>query len=186
MGIIPDFFPKKESPEEVLKEKILKEKLLRQQKKSSPKKSAKRVSRTKAPTKVKKTEVKTPVIPKAPLNFETATFYSQPVRKIYSRNRWFFFLEDIIALTGTIGLNEYISKLKKSKDYEKNASLVVDLPVNDSGKTKFVECIDIEGFNWLLPLLREDKRTFPGPFPNWIAEISKLPSPSLISESKVN
>lgn len=184
MGILPDFFPRKENPEEMLKEKILKAKLLRQQKKTSPKKTDKPVvSKIKLQVKEKKTASRISIPQKTPssstpLTFETVTFYSQNIRKLYFKNHWYFFLEDVVAVSGVLGLEEVLVKLKQTKEYKENSSkFILSLPVTVNGQTQTVECVDDVGFMWILPLVRSNERIFPGPFPDWLKEMSKFSPP---------
>lgn len=159
MGI-RDFFQKKENPEEKLKEKILQAKNSRQQKKSKIRVISK-----------KPVKILTP--PNAPLISESSTFYSQEIHRVHHKDQWWFFLNDIIALTGGLDLEDYITKLKKSKDYEEVVgNFILDLPVKIDNQIKIIECINKKGTELLLPILRKNDRYFPGPFPAWISQIS--------------
>ena len=127
MGIT-DFFQKKDaqkpdvaSVESVLKEKVLRERLLRQQDKTAASKTAKIVAKPKAVGKAKKpTSVqKKPIEEIKPLIQALSTFYGKTIRKVYFQGRWYFFLEDVVAVAGTLGLEEVLISLRESEKYKK-------------------------------------------------------------------
>ena len=185
MGVLPDFFSRKESDTiKKLKEQINAAKKTtkikaKPKKVSKPKKTGQNTKKQKETVIPTNTSSSSSVI-KSPLPVESLTFFSQQVRRVYYKNRWVFFLEDIVALTGTIDLNPYLDKLRKCKEYLDNSGKYVsDPPVLIEGKTNFVECITYEGVMWLLPILRTDERTFQGPFTSWIKEASLSPVPLL-------
>ncbi len=107
-----------------------------------------------------------------PIAYDVLTFYKQPVRKLYIKKKLYFVLEDIISLTGTLDLLPYISRFKKSNEYQKNVSqYIVSVPILVNEKDEVVDCIASNGCSWLIEVLRYNQRFFPGPFPSWIARI---------------
>lgn len=107
--------------------------------------------------------------------FETVEFYSKPIRKLYHNKHWQYFLEDIIALTGTIDLHPFIDRLKRNPEFQKHESKYIQsVTVLINGKEESVECITAKGCLWLIPILRPFERFFPGPFPTWIETISAV------------
>lgn len=170
MGNLPDFFSKKESESDVVKK--LKTQI------STVKKASKPLVKppAKKPSVKKATALKMPQAPKTRLVSETATFYSQPIRKVYYKNRWYFFLKDVIAISGVLNLEEDLDRVKRNKEYKEDSSkYIVSVPVVINDQTETVECIDNDGFMWILPLVRNENRVFPGPFPNWIKALSEAP-----------
>lgn len=107
-----------------------------------------------------------------PIAYDILTFYSQPIRKLYIKNKLYFVLEDFISLTGTVDLIPYIARFKKSREYQKNVpQYIVSVPILVNENEEIVDCIVSDGCPWLIEVLRYNQRFFPGPFPTWIANI---------------
>lgn len=103
---------------------------------------------------------------------EVVSFYNQDIRKFYSGNKWYFAVEDMLPLTGMNAstTKDYLDKIKNSSEHKKVVAGIIT--VVDS-----IDCIDIDGLTTLLPILRETKNIFPGPFPDWLKNISTFPHP---------
>jgi len=171
MGILPNIFAKKE--EEAIKK--LKQQI----------NSAKKTKKTASPAKKviekkpKKPEVKKTQTVKTPMAQDISVFYGNAIRRLYFDDHWYFFLEDVIAVSGKLGVEKVIKKLKSSSEYQENGDqYIISLKAIIDNQPKDVDCIDDQGFLWLLPLIRSDERVFPGPFPDWIKQTSKLPIPT--------
>src|SRR3989344_9595263 len=180
--MLPKIFPPKKSPdpipqfnEDELKKKIQNEKLLRQQKNQQPEPQVNPESekRTTIPAIAKPNSQASEISHSNTSNpkvypFQSMTFYGKTLRKIYYQHQWYFFLEDIISLTGNIDLKIYLTKLKTNQEYQKNASrFIIELSTTIDNKSVSIECIDAKNWDWLLPILRKDNKFFPGPFPIW-------------------
>ncbi|KKQ25051.1 MAG: hypothetical protein US40_C0004G0089 [Candidatus Roizmanbacteria bacterium GW2011_GWC2_37_13] len=169
MGILPNIFSKKED------ETIKKLKYQINSVKKTPKKKTAKTSDKKTiaplPKKISK--------PKTLLAQGESVFYGYNIRRLYVDDHWYFFLEDVLAVGGRLGLEEILAKLKDSKEYKDSfQKYVLSLKTVVDNEVKIVDCIDAEGFLWILPQVRSDKRVFPGPFPDWLKETEQLPLPT--------
>lgn len=120
-----------------------------------------------------------------PLAQETSVFYSHNIRRLYYQDHWYFFLEDILMVAGIVNWQKQLEELEEMAEFQKNKdkhlfkfkALVekTNEVEEEIEEVKEVWCVDYQGFMWLLPMIRSEKHIFPGPFPEWLAEISKLP-----------
>lgn len=175
MGIIPDFFSKKEeSTLEKLKNQIksAKKTTTKTVRKKVVKKTVKSLPKTKTSSPI----AKKALIQETILTPNVLTFYGRNLRRVYMKNRWYFNLEDIFIISGTTNLKEFVSKIKNNKEFKENSNKsVVNLKIKDNEEVKTAEFIDFEGFTSLVPIIRSLKVIFPGPFPDWLEQISKAP-----------
>jgi hypothetical protein len=183
MVTLSRFFSKKEPEKKETEEKKKEQVVVKQLKEqiSAAKKTAKSETKktVKKPAK-KETPTKKITPPITTLTFDIVTFYGKSVRKVYFDNQWYFSLRDIIAITGELNLDADWDKIKKSKNFEDDQSkYIVQLAVTNNDKNETTECIGYEGvIKWLLPLLRDHERYFPGPFPAWLQSIANAPAPT--------
>jgi len=107
--------------------------------------------------------------------FLTATFYGQAIRKFYISGSWYFSIEDMLPLAQYFEPHEDLQELKRKEEFKKTFDKLVK-EIRDSGNV--VECVNYGGFIELLPMLRSEVHMFPGPFPSWLEDTSKLPNAS--------
>ncbi|PIZ66666.1 hypothetical protein COY15_00545 [Candidatus Roizmanbacteria bacterium CG_4_10_14_0_2_um_filter_39_12] len=128
------------------------------------------VSKKKAKTTVGKT-LQAPLIP------ADSTYFGKTIHKVYYNNRWYYSLEDIATMSSPLGLKEIITSLKNDDEYKNDyEEFVIILPTIIKDISKMVEFIDFNGSVWLMKLIRRAGSGFPGSFPRWLEEISKIKS----------
>lgn len=103
--------------------------------------------------KTKTTKAKPPV---------QATFFGKEITKIYDGKKWYFSVEDILALAGPSMPDKKVRKKKTFESVKKNVATTI----------KNVVCADADG---CVKLIREIKGVFPGPLSRWLVESSILP-----------
>jgi hypothetical protein len=109
-------------------------------------------------------------------NCQTLTFYGKRIRKIHRDSSCYFALEDILPIAIVDDPESFVKKLQENesvKDVFANA--IMQIKLSDENGTKMVDCVDYAGFMSILPIIRDSGHMFPGPFPDWLRDISKLP-----------
>jgi hypothetical protein len=166
MGIIPDFFSKKEDTTlEELKKQI-----------SSAKASLKKPAKTKPIKKKVKKAIKPS--PKTPLKGTVSIFGGKQIRKYYFANKWYFALKDMAILAGITDLNKLKtqSNTKNKKTIEEIIFIIPALqmdPISGKDYEEDVECINYDNFMKFLRLAYSSGKRFPGAFPRWLEQVSK-------------
>lgn len=110
------------------------------------------------------------------LTAHPVTFYGQSIRKWHVNNTWYFSLVDIITITKVIDPLAYIQALEqneKTKEIFTHNTLPITMTHDEKKETH--TCVTYENFIQLLPILRSDACVFPGPFPDWLQDIARLP-----------
>lgn len=110
-------------------------------------------------------------------NYQISTFYSKNIRRIYKDNTWYFSLEDMLHVAAVDDPESFLEKPKGKPSIKKAFdNAVIRINLSDQNGAKMVGCVTYEGFMALLPIIRESGHMFPGPFPDWLRDISELPS----------
>lgn len=109
---------------------------------------------------------------------QTITFYGSAIRKWHIDTAWYFSLTDILTIAKIIDISAYINELQQNETTSKTLlqnSKIISLPKDDGTEEK-VLCVTYENFMQILPILRSKESTFPGPFPDWLADIANIPA----------
>lgn len=116
-----------------------------------------------------------------------AIFNGKSIRRKWFAERWWFVVEDIVAiLTDSVNPKEYISKLKQ-RDEELNkgwGQIVHTLPVQTTGGQQSMNCSDTEGIFRIIQSIPSKKAE---PFKRWLAKvgyerIQEIENPELAQE----
>jgi len=114
--------------------------------------------------------------PGKPPILKSSTFSGIPIRRFYTRNKCFFCIEDVVALTGAPDIKEYLKQIKsKNKELQKDWKKMIEkFDYQAEDKTELLECAEAE--NILKIVLALDK-SLPGPFSRWLRETAqKIPA----------
>ena len=116
-----------------------------------------------------------------------AIFNGKSIRRKWFAERWWFVVEDIVAiLTDSVNPKEYISKLKQREE-ELNkgwGQIVHTLPVQTTGGQQSMNCSDTEGIFRIIQSIPSKKAE---PFKRWLAKvgyerIQEIENPELAQE----
>lgn len=107
---------------------------------------------------------------------KNSAFAGIPIRRFYTKGKWFFCIEDVVTLVGVPNIKEYLEQIKSKneelqKDWEK---MIEKFDYQIDSKTEQLECAEAD--NILKIVLALDK-PLPGPFSRWLRETSqKIPA----------
>jgi len=106
---------------------------------------------------------------------QTVTFYGFEVRKFYEDD-WYFSILDILALARVILPAQYLHTIKQKPEAEAilNESTKIFSYAKDPETIERVESITYDGFMKILPIMRSQQTIFPGPFPDWLHNMSTI------------
>lgn len=116
-----------------------------------------------------------------------ALFKGKSVRKVWYAERWWFVIEDIIAiLTDSEDTKQYIQKLKQRDEIlaEGWVQIVRTLPIKTEGGKQSMNCSDTEGILRIIQSIPSKKAE---PFKRWLAKvgyerIKEIENPELAQE----
>lgn len=98
-------------------------------------------------------------IPAAPVS---VTFFGREIKKVYHEKKWYFAVEDVLALASPPSGKEKVRRKKTLNNVQKKITKKIDNVVY----------ADADG---CIKLIREVEGEFPGPLSRWLAESSQLP-----------
>lgn len=118
-----------------------------------------------------KKEEKPCIVVKSPL-LKSSNFGGIPIRRIYTQGKWFFAVEDVVALTGVSNIKEYLEQIKnKNKELQKDWETMIEkFDYQTEDKTEFLECADTES---ILKIVYVLDKPLPGPFSRWLRETAQ-------------
>jgi len=120
--------------------------------------------------------VKTESFIKKPLVAQTSIFYGQSIRKFNIDGIWWYSIVDILSFAKIVNIPDYISALKsKLKSSVEQDKVINEVEYSNDGSTEVLECVTYEGFMVLLLLIRQTEVIIPGPFPDWLKNLSEEP-----------
>ncbi len=109
-------------------------------------------------------------------SYQVLTFYSKDIRRAYREGVWYFALEDILYIASIDDPESFLVSLKEKPSIKKTLEdAVTKINFLDEEGEKTVNCITYDGFMTLLPVIRENGYMLPGPFPDWLKDISQFP-----------
>lgn len=135
---------------------------------------------SKLPTVVSEPKIKNPTVETIPENAtpQLSVFYGQTIRKFYLDDTWFFSILDILTLAKIINPAVYVNEIEQNPEQKKFYSQIIKIIIcaKEDGTKENLECVAYDGFIQLLPIMRSKETMFPGPFPEWLQEVSKTPN----------
>lgn len=165
---ILDIFSKKKKPEPFVEDQKAE---LPPSKEPQAQKTVVRGARGRFVSKAKtKPGAKEEVVPKKEIKISdvtmaepvTVTFYGKEIRKIYSNKKWYFAVDDLVALAAS---PNYDHPVKMKADFNKTKKKVETTIEN-------VIYADVKG---CLLLITKVNGVFPGPLTRWLSESAAMP-----------
>lgn len=105
-------------------------------------------------------------------SIQFSIFRGTQIRKFYKNGKWFFSITDILTTAKIIDMPNHLLKIKKAMEDNKISAEIIETFSVDEEK---IECITYDSYIQLLPVMRTCETSFPGPFPDWLMGVSKLP-----------
>ena len=103
-----------------------------------------------------------------------SSFYGKPVRRFYHQKKWYFTIDDIIALAAADSLNQKINLGDERKLEEARREIAVEFSYSDNFGDHTVETATALE---LIDMMLYVRGIYPGPFRRWITETSQFPAP---------
>ena len=120
-------------------------------------------------------EIKPQVVQKEDLKNqpEIIRFYGHNIRSIYTKNQWYFCIEDILKISNVVDPTKFLINLKNQTDLKDNYYQLVDsFSYQENGNPIIIPIINYQSFIQLLPYIRQIGSTIPGPFPDWLQNMA--------------
>ena len=108
--------------------------------------------------------------------FDDLSYYGERIRRSYSRNQWFFVIEDMLPLAQITDPMSILASFRESESYKESLDsdiYVVDVPKNNAGISSLT-LANQQAVLEFVRFLRDRKHFFPGRFPEWIASTSEI------------
>lgn len=168
-----DTKPKKETGEDVevaSSEAEKKEEKPTKSKKTKTKKVTKKSSKKKSPKKkeTKKKDGK-------PLGPQERVFYGKKITRFYADDKWYYNLEDILAIGAVGDQKSFLKEMKEEDLYDevfKDGINKIEVLDQNTEEMVVFNCIDKDV---IIKLVRVSGKPFPGPMTRWITEVSQDP-----------
>jgi len=88
-------------------------------------------------------------------------------------NQWFFSLEDILKIVDVVDPTKFLIDLKNHELLkEKYYQLVETFSYYEEDNPIIIPVANYQSFIQILPVLRQMKLSFPGPFPEWLQQVA--------------
>lgn len=124
-----------------------------------------------APIEEVKPEIIQPQETQNPLNI--VSFYGHHIRSVYTKNQWYFCLEDILKVANVIDPTKFLIDLKNQTDLKDNYYQLVDsFSYQENNNPIIIPVVNYQSFIQVLPFIRQIGSIIPGPFPEWLKNMA--------------
>ena len=168
-----DTKPKEEKDDDVEKadvKVVKKEEKTAKSTKPKKKRAPKKVSKKKSPKKSvsKKKNDKT-------LGPQERVFYGKKISRFYSDGKWYYNLEDVLAIGAVGDQKTFLNEIKEDGVYDdvfKDGVNKIEVLDKNTQEMVVFDCIDNDT---IIRLVKTSGKPFPGPTIRWFIEVSKEP-----------